>query len=216
MRRLPATGWWWKRWLPVAGQGQGGGNQREAKHGGPGRAESRFAVQEGAEAKNQKDHEEREEEVTGKTCKDPEVGREGGGAGHGAEGTSCAFTLVLVVPLAVCALGAGTAGWKHIAVAGGYWCALFVISYWVVRRWGSGITGPVQVLFVESRMAIGLIGIAAVTFRSPVLLEVVPDILAVSIAAAGCMDGLVVADSRRLQACARNGVSDVGAGEERQ
>ncbi len=117
------------------------------------------------------------------------------------------------MPLAVCALGAGTAGWKHIAVAGGYWCALFGISFWVVRRWGSGEARPVKAAFVECRLAIALIGIAAVTFRSPVLLEVVPDILAVTIAAAGCMDGMVLADSRRQQTHARGRLSD-GEAEE--
>lgn len=212
MRRLPATGWWWKRWLPVAGQDQHKGEEDGHEQGGIGRAVRRVGVQPGMDTEKDqgRDHGGRDG-VTNKACKEPEIGR----IGHDAE-TSLLVTFVLVVPMAICVLGAGTAGWKHIAVAGGYWCALFVISYWVVRRWGKGEGTPQKAAFVECRLAIALIGFAAVTFRSPVLLEVVPDILAVSIAAAGCMDGMVVGTSRRLKARARDRVSDAEAMEERQ
>ena len=118
---------------------------------------------------------------------------------HEAE-TSLLMTLVLVMPLAICTLGAGTAAWKHIAVSGGYWCALFGVSFWVCRRRGSGRGTPFRALFVEGRLAIALVGFAAVTFRSPVLLEIVPDILAVAIAASGAADGMAVGVLRRRQA----------------
>ncbi len=111
-------------------------------------------------------------------------------------GTSLLMTVFLVVPLAICALGAGTAGWKHIAVSGGYWCALFGVSFQVTRRRGSGCGTRFRAVFVEGRLAIAIVGFAAIAFGSPVLLEVVPDILAVAIAAAGCADGVAVGDSR--------------------
>ena len=104
------------------------------------------------------------------------------------------------MPLAICALGAGTAGWEHIAVSGGYWCVLFGISFWLWRRGVSRRETPFRALLVEGRLAIALVGFAAVTFRSPVLLEIVPDILAVAIAASGAADGMAVGVLRRRQA----------------
>ena len=217
MTRSPATRRWWKRRLPVAGQDQHNGENDGHEEGGGGRAVGRIRVQPGMDAEKQKDHQDRKRDaVTGDASKEPEVGCEGSDIGDGAEGTSFAVTLVLVAPLAICVLGAGTAGWEHIAVAGGYWCVLFGVSFWVVRRWGSSEGAPLKAAFVECRLAIALIGYAAVTFRSPVLLEVVPDILAVAIAAAGCMDGIVVGDSRRLQAAARSLAAGRETAEERQ
>lgn len=122
------------------------------------------------------------------------------------------MTVALVVPLAICAFGAGTAGWKHVAVSGGYWCALFGISFWLWSRRGSGRATPFRTVFVEGRLAIAIIGFAAVTFRSPVLLEVVPDILAVAIAAAGGADGMAVGELRRRQAVPVAGDAGVTSG----
>ena len=126
---------------------------------------------------------------------------DGGEIRHDA-GLSLILTFILVVLLVVCALGPQTAGWNHIAVAGGYWCALFGVLYWAVRRRGAWEKGPVRTVFFESRLVIALMGFAAIAFRSPVLLEIVPDILAVAIAVAGGMDGMAVGDSRRLREAA--------------
>ena len=144
-----------------------------------------------------------------------ELSRDGGEIRHDA-GLSLILTFILVALLAVCALGPQTAGWKHIAVAGGYWCALFGILYWAVRRRGAGEKAPVRTAFVEIRLAIALIGFAAVTVRAPVLLEIVPDILAVAIAAAGGMDGMAVGDSHRLREAASRHPAGQAPAEGRQ
>lgn len=143
-----------------------------------------------------------------------EIGGDGGKIRHDA-GLSLILTFILAVLLAVCALGPQTAGWKHIAVAGGYWCVLFGILYWAVRRRGAGEEAPVRTAFVESRLAIALIGFAAVAFRSPVLLDIAPDILAVAIAAAGGMDGMAVGDSHRLREVASRRVAGQAPAEGR-
>jgi len=215
-RQLPAGRRRLKGDVPLAGQDECAGNARGEEQGEIGRSVGRVPVQPGMEAENHKDGEHRGgESVTCKAGDIPEERSEFGDIGHDV-GLSLVVTVVLAVPLAVCALGAGTAGWKHIAVAGGYWCALFGISFWVVRRKGAGNAVHARAAFVECRLAIALIGFAAVTFRSPVLLEIVPDILAVAIAAAGCMDGIAVGSSRRLSRAARCRLAERAPVEGRQ
>ena len=212
----PARRRWRKRRQPPAGQEQYGSDEDGHEQGESGRPESRVPRQEGVEAKKQKGHEERDgNEVSGGAYIGPEVGGDGGEIRHDA-GLSLILTFILFALLVVCALGPQTAGWKHIAVAGGYWCVLFGILYWAARRGGAGEKAPVRTVFVESRLAIAILGFAAVAFRSPVLLEVVPDILAVAIAAAGGMDGVAVGDSRRLQAEASRRLAEQAPAEGQQ
>ncbi len=116
-------------------------------------------------------------------------------------GNSLALTLALAMPLAVCALGPGTAGWRHIAVAAGYYGILFVFSSWAARRWGGKDGVLARSVFMESRIAIALIGFAAVGFGSPVLLEIAPDVLAVAIAGSGLADGRSVGLETRIRGC---------------
>ena len=203
MTRSPASRRWWKRRLPIAGQDQHDQEEDGHEPGEVGRSESQVRVPPGTDAEEDKENQGRKgEDVSGEAGEVPKEGSQFGDIRQDV-GLSLLMTVLLAVPLAVCALGAGTAGWRHIAVAIGYWCALFGISFWVVLRKCAGNVAQTRIAFVECRLAIGLIGIAAVTFRSPVLLEVVPDILAVAIAASGCMDGIAVGDSRRVQAAAR-------------
>ncbi len=131
-----------------------------------------------------------------------QLGREVGDREHDA-GTSLALTLALAWPLAVCALGPQTADWKHIAVSGGFWCALFGFSFCVTRRWGAKRGLLDRTAFRESRLAIAILGFAAVAFGSPLLLDIAPDILAVAIAGAGYADGIAVGSSRRRSRIAR-------------
>lgn len=151
-----------------------------------------FAPQDGAEPVSQEAHEEKGKEVSGNACKAPE---EVGDAIHDA-GISLILTLALAWSLTVCALGPQTAGWKHIAVAGGCWCALFGFSFWAARRWGVENGLLARTAFRESRLAIATIGFAAVVFGSPVLLAIAPDILAVAIAGAGYADGMALGNWR--------------------
>jgi len=116
-------------------------------------------------------------------------------------GNSLALTLALAMPLAVCALGPGTAGWRHIAVAAGYYGILFAFSSWAARRWGGKDGVLARSVFMESRIAIALIGFAAVGFGSPVLLEIAPDVLAVAIAGSGLADGRSVGLEGRIRGC---------------
>ena len=169
-RRSPASGRGLKAEIDVAGQDQHSGEECGQQHDKGG------------------------DEVTGDAGVSPEAIGQFGDR-HEAE-TSLLMTVVLVMPLAICALGAGTAGWEHIAVSGGYWCVLFGISFWLWRRGVSRRETPFRALLVEGRLAIVVVGFAAVTFRSPVLLEIVPDILALAIAAAGVADGMAVGNWR--------------------
>ncbi len=57
--------------------------------------------------------------------------------------------------------------------------------------------------FRESRLAVAILGFAAVAFGSPLLLDIAPDILAVAIAGAGYADGIAVGSSRRRSRIAR-------------
>ena len=116
-------------------------------------------------------------------------------------GNSFALTLALAVALGVCALGAGTANWKHIAVAAGYYGVLFVFSSWAARRWGGKDGFLARTAFMESRIAIVLIGAAAVAFGSPVLLEIAPDVVAVAIAGSGLADGRALGLEARIRGC---------------
>ncbi len=195
-RRSPASGRGSKAEIDVAGQDQRAGQNREEQKGDPGRSGSVLPPQDGAEAVSQEDHEENGKEVSGEACKAPE---EVGDSFHDA-GISLILTLALAWSLTVCALGPQTAGWKHIAVAGGCWCALFGFSFWAARRWGVENGLLARTAFRESRVAIATIGFAAVLFGSPALLAIAPDILSVAIAGAGYADGVAVGVLRRRQA----------------
>ena len=192
--------------MPEAGSNEENGNKERHENGEPARADMPGPQLDRANAEVEKDQE------GGKRNGEP--GEAHGEIGHGDEGgdvfhdavTSFALTLALVMPLAVCALGPQTAGWQHIAVAGGYYCFLFGFSCWAARRWGAASGGVYRTAFRESRLAIVVIGVAAVGFRSPALLAIAPDVLAVAIATSGYADGLAVGLLARWRGC-----SSVGA-----
>ncbi len=116
-------------------------------------------------------------------------------------GNSFALTLALVLALAVCVLGPGTAGWNHIAVAAGYYGVFFILSSWAARRCSREEGVPARTVFMESRLAIAVVGIAAIGFESPVLLEIAPDIVAVAIAGSGLADGSALGLVARNRGC---------------
>ena len=185
----------------IAGQDEQEGGDGRYDRGGEGRADYPLAESERAEPEIQQDEESRQrDEIAGGAHGGPGFGNEDRDMVHDA-GNSFALTLALAMPLAVCALGPGTAGWKHIAVAAGYYGILFAFSSWAARRWGGKEGVLARTVFMESRIAVVLIGFAAVGFGSPVLLEIAPDVLAVTIAGSGLADGRSVGLLARGHGC---------------
>ena len=181
---------------PIAGQDEQEGGDSRYEEGEQGGAEYQFTENGRAEPEVQQDKESgQRDEVTAGAHGGPGFGNE---EVHDA-GSSFALTLALAMPLAVCLLGPGTAGWRHIAVAAGYYGILFVFSSWAARRWGGKDGVLARSVYMESRIAIALIGFAAVGFGSPVLLEIAPDVLAVAIAGSGLVDGRAVGLEARIR-----------------
>ena len=140
------------------------------------------------------------EEIAGEADKGPDVGNEHRERVHEV-GNSYALTLALVLVLAVCAAGPGTAGWGHIGISAGYYGVLFAFSSWTARCWGGWDGILARTVFMESRLAIVVIGVAAIGFRSPVLLEIAPDVVAVAIAGSGLADGTALGLEARRRDC---------------
>lgn len=188
---------------PVAGKDQG-----ERNEGGHSQDGERWAKNPSAERERSKPeiHEKAPggqcDEKSGETHCGPCLGNEDREVFHDA-GKSLALTLFLALPLGICAAGPGTAGWEHIAVSAGFYCVLFGLCSWATGHWGAEKDPVHRTVFMESRLAIGTIGIAAIGFRSPALLGVAPDILAVGIAMAGYADGIAVGLVAHRCGCSR-------------
>lgn len=185
----------------IAGQDQQERQGRHHEQGEAGRPGSPLADSERTEPEIQQDEESRKgDEVAGGAHEGPCLGNEDGEMLHDAS-NSFVLTLALMLPLAVCAAGPGTAGWKHIAVAAGYYCVFFLFSSWAARRCSDEEGIVVRTVFMESRLAIAVVGIAAIGFGSPVLLEIAPDVVAVAVAGSGLVDGRAVGLEARSRDC---------------
>ena len=147
----------------------------------------------------------------------PEGGKHGGGIADdpGNEGDelgvddlvvhdsckSVCLTLLLLSLLVLCGVwGEAPSGKYFSAFVCGYG-VLFAAFCGSARRWGSDCGGTRCTAFIESRMAVAMVGIAATGFGSTALLEVAPDVIVVAGVLGGISDGNSVGAIARKRGC---------------
>ncbi len=111
------------------------------------------------------------------------------------------LTVWLLGMFVLCALQGGFSAWWQLAVLVGGYGAMFVFMYLDIRQSAGSLTIGSRTMFVESRAAVAMVGVGAVLFGSPVLVDVVPDIIAVACVFGGIADGYAVGLVARAHGC---------------
>ena len=119
---------------------------------------------------------------------------------HEAHG-SLFLTVWLLGMFVLCALQGGFSEWWQLAVLVGGYVSTFVCTYLDSRPSGGSLSIVSRTSFVESRAAVAMVGLGAVLFGSPVLVEVAPDIIAVACVFGGIADGCAVGLVARAHGC---------------
>ena len=81
------------------------------------------------------------------------------------------LTLWLLGMFLLCVLQGGFSSWWQLAVLVGGYSSMFVCTYLDTRPNGRSLSIVPRTMFMESRAAVGMVGLGAVLFGSPVLLK---------------------------------------------
>ena len=114
---------------------------------------------------------------------------------------SVCLTFLLFNLLVLCGLWGEAPTWKYFTAFLGGYGVLFAACCGLARRRGSDEESAGATAFVESRMAIAMLGVGAIAFGSTVLLEIVPDVIVVAGVLGGISDGNSVGAIARQRGC---------------
>ena len=104
-------------------------------------------------------------------------------------GASLVVTVLLFALMVGCAGRQGESGWAPPAVFGLGYGVLFACEWFWARARGWSRREKLRPGFLEGRLTVGVFGIAALIFGSPMLLDIAPDVLAVAGAIGGSIEG---------------------------